>query len=132
MKFDAATQACHDKRPHLTVKIPGGVWLTKYALTKGIEYAEHAYDCFDVRRVDGDWTHEKEGYVSVRFDRGTAFGEGSMLFHNKDYHFSLEAAQARVAAMVAAKRKSVEKMLAKLDATANKVTTFASVPDKEG
>ena len=131
MKFDDATKARYDQRPPRHVKIPGGVWLTKYALTKGIEYAEHAYDCFDVRWVDDNWTHEKQGYVSVRFDRGTTFGVGSMSFHNKDFHFTLEAAQARVTAMVAAKRKSVEKMLAKLDATANKVTTFASVPDTE-
>ena len=69
------------------------VYLTKYALTKGIETAD--------------------GVVT---ETPTMLQAGGCFYHGDDWHDTREAAVARVRVMIAAKRKTIEKTLAKLTA----------------
>lgn len=119
----------YKKRPPDRVKIPGGVWVTKYALTKGIFfYADAGY--VQNSRWDSEkheWVVEDRApYVEVKYLRnGIRMGSFSTdLYHGKDFHLTEEAARKRAADMVAAKRKSVEKMLSKLDSVSSVLTKF--------
>lgn len=73
------------------------VWITKYALTKGII--------------------EAEARLGSESDKMIAIIGASppMYFHAPDWHTSEEAARARVSAMIVAKRSSLQKQLKRLD-----------------
>jgi hypothetical protein len=77
------------------------VWITQYALTSGVLELNASL------RSD---VHE--GLIEVT--KLGAFGF-QKLYHKPHWHASLEEAQARVRVMIAAKRKSLAKELAKLD-----------------
>jgi hypothetical protein len=80
------------------------VFVTKYALTKGIQEAE------------GRET-ETEGYFYVT----TSTGIGIQC-SPKEWHRDRASAVARVLEMIAAKRKSIKKSLASLDKLEREVT----------
>lgn len=125
-------KARYEARPPSEVKIPQGVWLTKHALTQGIQYAEHAYQCFDVRwdHETKDWVATKTNYVQVSRTKSYGFGSTELtVYNNKDAHFSLEAAQARVKVLVDAKRKNMLKTLAALESKASVLTTIPTIPE---
>lgn len=79
------------------------VWITKYALTKGIIEAEDA-----------------EVYSDAEI-KVTSFGHYAY-FCRDEWHLSLESAQSKVRKMIAAKRKSYAKKLAKLDKLEKELT----------
>lgn len=73
------------------------VWLTKYALTNGVERLENVEDVGDgmiADRKSGGWTNH---------------------YHGREWHRSHADAVADVLSRIAAKRKSIAKTLAKLD-----------------
>ena len=71
------------------------VWVTKYALTKGIQY-------MDVQQLSRD---------TVQADTHMYFCK-----EGKDWHLSYQSALARAEQMRIAKCASIEKQLARLDA----------------
>lgn len=80
-------------------------WITKYALTKGIlevDDAELYSTCDDAICVP-----------SISPLAG---------FHGDDWHYTLGSAEAKALKMIAAKRKSIAKTLAKLDKLEQKLT----------
>ena len=90
-------------------------YITKYALTGGIVKVK-GYLC-ESRRTDGTLIDDYGGkMVSVVWVAGEYRLE-SATFHNPEWHTTLEAAQARVEEMKAAKLKSLRKQVAKLEAT---------------
>ena len=82
----------------MTTKARIRVWITKYALTQDVVTVE----------VEEPWATTPNMIRVV--------GKLSGYFHKPDWHTSKEAAEARVAQMVEAKRKSLRKSMAKLDA----------------
>lgn len=97
-------------QPPSHIDIPGGVYVTKYALTQGILFYPKAHRCYfnTWNSKANDWDQEDPDMVSVA--RGTNFmGEG------RDWHLTLEGAQARARDLVDAKRKSIDKELKRLD-----------------
>ncbi len=79
----------------------GPVFVTKYALTKGI-----------IRYEEADDHGKSDGGRRMISIPGTRY---LMMFYGDDWHDNEEAARLRVAVMRTAKRKSLEKQLAKLD-----------------
>lgn len=75
------------------------IYVTKYALTQGILFFNDAEVC----------TTANEDMVSVSGQYGNQY------FHKPDWHLTIEEANVRAIAMVAAKRRSIEKQLRKLD-----------------
>lgn len=78
------------------------VWVTKYALTTGIAHG--------MAQVESGIS---DRMISVKSPE--SFG-GHMLFHKPYWHRTELNAKAHVRKMIAAKRKSIQKQLAKLDA----------------
>lgn len=81
---------------------PRTVWITKYALTKGI------YSC---RATNAQ--HASERDIGMIRDVDAAY---MTFYFRPHWHETKDAAVARVKVMVAAKRKAIAKQLAKLDA----------------
>jgi hypothetical protein len=79
------------------------IFVTKYALTDGIRAHKGVVNTDLARMASAtvDWEDAPNGWAN---------------FYGKDYHTTLEAAQARVVEMIEAKRKSHHKALKKLDA----------------
>lgn len=75
------------------------VWVTKYALTTGIEKHEAVTTCSD-------------DMVCVRGDR--IKGEYDQHFHGKDWHTTEEEAKKRAEEMRVKKLKSMEKQMKKI------------------
>lgn len=85
-------------------------YITQYALTKGILVGQGRL-C-ESRRSDGVLLDDYGGrMVSVIWPGGL---NGEALFHKPDWHDTLEAAQERVAKMVAAKLATIDKQRAAL------------------
>lgn len=80
---------------------PRIVYITKYALTQGI------WEMCEIKME-----HVKDDKVMVVSSSGST--NGRMVFHGKDWHFTLEAAQARVKDMITAKLDSLRKEKSKL------------------
>lgn len=81
-------------------KIIPKVWITKYALTQGVFTLKNARG-YDVKTISDD-------------------GKFIAYYRVPHWHTTESAAIAQVAKMIAAKRKSIAKTLAALDATAKK------------
>lgn len=88
------------------------VWVTKYALTTGVVVTTGEV-CST--RTDGSMLSVK--WPGSLGNRLTLFGLGV------DWHKTEESAKARVLAMIEAKRKSIQRSLAKLDELAFDVET---------
>jgi hypothetical protein len=78
------------------------VWITKYALTKGIIVAE-------AEKCNAGWL-AKSAMVEWRGGMN-----GIEFFHGRDWHMTLEGALVRVKQMIDVKRKSLAKQAAKLE-----------------
>ena len=76
------------------------IYVTKYALTQGILFYPDAEKCEE----------SNTNMVAVR--DGSPY---TQFFHGNDWHLTLESANERALAMVAAKRRSIEKQIRKLD-----------------
>ncbi len=89
------------------------VYVTKYALTTGIEVYRDVEQCVDrvYDRGDGTPTDTVLDMIRVRSEWGNYFHK-----QGRDWHLTEEAARLRVVAMKAAKRKSLQKALARLEA----------------
>lgn len=74
------------------------IWITKFALTRGVYTAEEA------QIEDGMAVVPQSGFPR------------SVVFHRPHWHLTREEAEARVAEMVKAERRSLGKKLKKLDA----------------
>ncbi len=91
-------------KPPLPVKpILPKVWITKYALTKGVFTA--------VNVVQGVGTSDRMITVSVKSGRHMA----TEYFHKPQWHTTEEDARAQVQKMVNAALKAIKKKVAKLD-----------------
>lgn len=82
------------------------VWITAYALTRGI------IEC--TQRGVGDL----DGSIVVEWAGGL---NGEARFRGHDWRPTKDAAERRMLSMIAAKRKSIAKQLAKLDKLERKV-----------
>lgn len=118
-KTTAPTDRPADREP-----IPGGVWVTKYALTRGILFYAHASRILDVSPTGDGWKVAPTGGVMVRSPTQFRFGDRSAGFYGegRTWHTSKEEALAHAQKMVTAKKKSIEKELKKIDAMAILVT----------
>jgi hypothetical protein len=72
------------------------VWITKYALTKGIYTLEA----------------EDSGDGMVKYGKPV---DWSQYYHGNEWHRTNDAAVQHVATMISAKRKAIAKQMAKLD-----------------
>ena len=106
----------HADRPVDREPIPGGVWVTKYALTNGIHFYENAVRLLDVQQTDTGWKVTPSDTVGVCSPRPYIFSDDRIKFIGKGrtWHLSEAEAIAQAKKMVAAKKRSVEKMLNKL------------------
>ena len=77
------------------------VWITKYALTKGIAVEENAKQCFPTV-PDGSMIDVKSGACRD-------------YFHKPDWHTTEADAKRQVLKMIEAKRKSIAKQKIALD-----------------
>jgi hypothetical protein len=71
------------------------LWITKYALTSGVVVVDG--------KVSGNVATVDTGYLQV-------------CYHGNDWHNNERSAEEQFTAMIEAKRKSLKKALAKLDA----------------
>ena len=89
------------------------VYITKYALTKGILEAQ------------GDGRDDSDTRIVV-----IPVGGSNHYYHGQDWHLTFEAAQERVRVMTAAKKKSLQKALDELQKKTDKALK-APVPYPE-
>lgn len=91
------------------------VWITKYALTKGVHTAVNVEQCLSTV-PDGSMIAVPQARYSDAY------------FHKPDWHTTPEDAQAQVQKMIASERKSLAKKLAKLEALEKALGDFDSLP----
>lgn len=97
-------------QPPSRIPIPNGVYVTKYALTKGIKFYPNAAEIqfYSWNYEKNDWDTRLPGMVDV--------GEQSFHGEGREWHRTLEGAKAQVKKMIEAKKKSIAKQLKALDA----------------
>ena len=102
-----------------STRIPGGVFITKYALTEG-EVRYYPVASWDIVVPD----NAAPDYLARKIDEhSTILGvmcQGNY-YHYGDWHLTEHEAKAKVEKMILSKRKSALKVLDKLDGYVHKV-----------